>query len=149
MGKEVSEVQHSETFMEQVNPAKVRETRMIIGDSYASWRSTHCEPYYTKSGVRLAMTRQPSHPLQKRLSTTFQWSECAGFRAYVLMQELRRRAVGTDCARAQVLILRERLLKLGARVMGSVRRLVIHLPASFPFLSTFRLIACRLSAQSV
>jgi Transposase DDE domain group 1 len=68
--------------------------------------------------------------------------------AYVLMQELRRRAVGTACARAQVLTLRERLLKLGARVMVSVRRLVIHLPASFPFLPTFRLIACRLGAQS-
>src|SRR5208283_5254201 len=36
--------------------------------------------------------------------------------AYVLMQELRLRAAGTDCARAQVWTLRERLLKLGARV---------------------------------
>ena len=68
--------------------------------------------------------------------------------AYVLMQELRLRAAGTACARAQVHTLRERLLKLGARVMVSVRRLVIHLPASFPFLPAFRLIACRLGAQS-
>jgi len=68
--------------------------------------------------------------------------------AYVLMQELRLRAAGTACARAQVLTLRERLLKLGARVMVSVRRWVIHLPTSFPFLSAFRLIACRLGAQS-
>jgi DDE family transposase len=68
--------------------------------------------------------------------------------AYVLMQELRLRAAGTACARAQVLTLRERLLKLGARVMVSVRRWVIHLPTSFPFLPAFRLIACRLGAQS-
>ncbi len=68
--------------------------------------------------------------------------------AYVLMQELRLRAAGTACARAQVLTLRERLLKLGARVMVSVRRCVIHLPTSFPFLPAFRLIACRLGAQS-
>jgi hypothetical protein len=68
--------------------------------------------------------------------------------AYVLMQELRLRAAGTACARAQVRILRERLLKLGARVMVSVRRLVIHLPASFPFLPAFHQIACRLGAQS-
>jgi hypothetical protein len=40
------------------------------------------------------------------------------------------------------------LLKLGTRVMVSVRRLVIHLPTSFPFLHAFRLIACRLGAQS-
>jgi hypothetical protein len=58
--------------------------------------------------------------------------------AYVLMQELRLRAAGTACARAQVGILRERLLKLGARVLVSVRRVVVHLPASFPFLSAFR-----------
>ena len=68
--------------------------------------------------------------------------------AYVLMQELRLRAAGTACARAQVCILRERLLKLGARVMVSVRRFVIHLPASCPFLPDFRHIACRLGAQS-
>jgi DDE family transposase len=68
--------------------------------------------------------------------------------AYVWMQELRLRSAGTACARAQVRTLRERLLKLGARVMGSVRRLVIHLPASFSFLPTFRLVACRLGAQS-
>ena len=43
--------------------------------------------------------------------------------AYVLMQELRLRAAGTDCARAQVWTLRERLLKLGARVLVSVRRM--------------------------
>jgi hypothetical protein len=33
-----------------------------------------------------------------------------------------------NCARAQVWTLRERLLKLGARVVVSVRRLVLHLP---------------------
>jgi hypothetical protein len=59
--------------------------------------------------------------------------------AYVLMQELRLRAAGTDCARAQVCILRERPLKLGARVMVSVRRIVVHLPVSFPFQSTYPL----------
>jgi hypothetical protein len=68
--------------------------------------------------------------------------------AYVLMQELRLRATGTACARAQVSILRQRLLKLGARVMVSVRRIVIHLPASFPFLPAFRQVAFHLNAQS-
>src|SRR5450432_2913824 len=61
--------------------------------------------------------------------------------AYVLLQELRLQAAHTSCARAQVWTIRERLLKLGARVMGSVRRVVVHLPASFPFLSTFRQVA--------
>ena len=67
--------------------------------------------------------------------------------AYVLMQELRLRAIGTSCARAQVWMLRERLLKLGARVLVSVRRVVVHLPASFPFLPTFRRVALALDAS--
>ena len=67
--------------------------------------------------------------------------------AYVLMQELRLQAAHTSCARAQVWTLRERLLKLGARVVGSVRRVVVHLPTSFPFLSTFRQVALALGAS--
>lgn len=67
--------------------------------------------------------------------------------AYVLMQELRLQAAGTDAARAQVWTLRERFLKLGARVTASVRRLVIHLPVAFPFLDTFRSLALALGAS--
>jgi len=68
--------------------------------------------------------------------------------AYVLMQELRLRAAGTACARAQVGMLRQRLLKLGARVLVSVRRVVVHLPASFPFLPAFRRVALALGAAT-
>jgi hypothetical protein len=67
--------------------------------------------------------------------------------AYVLMQEMRLSAAATDCARAQVWTLRERFLKLGARVMLSVRRIVVHLPQSFPFLATFRHMALKLGAS--
>jgi hypothetical protein len=67
--------------------------------------------------------------------------------AYVLMQELRLSAAGTNCARAQVWTLRERFLKLGARVVASARRMVIHLPQSFPFLTTFRHITMELGAS--
>jgi hypothetical protein len=66
--------------------------------------------------------------------------------AYVLMQELRLCAAGTNCARAQVWTLRERFLKLGARLIASVRRMVVHLPQSFPFLQTFRHMALQLGA---
>ncbi len=67
--------------------------------------------------------------------------------AYVLLQEIRRRAAGTSCARAQVSTLRERLLKLGVRVVVSVRRVVLHLPASFPFQATWLRVARQLGAQ--
>src|SRR5271167_3599370 len=68
--------------------------------------------------------------------------------AYVLLQELRLRAAGTACARAQIWTLRERLLKLGARVLVSARRLVVHLPASFPYLPVFRRVARALGAAT-
>jgi hypothetical protein len=58
--------------------------------------------------------------------------------AYVLFQDLRSRAAGTTCADAQVTTLRERLLKLAVWVERSVRRIVLHLPISFPCLSSWR-----------
>ncbi len=68
--------------------------------------------------------------------------------AFVLMQELRLRAARTSCARAQVSTLRERLLKVAARVVISVRRFVLHLPANFPFLHAWRRIALSFGAAS-
>jgi len=67
--------------------------------------------------------------------------------AYVLMQDLRLRAARTSCARAQMGTLRLRLLKLGVRVVGSVRRIVLHLPVSAPDASAWRCIALSLGAR--
>ncbi len=61
--------------------------------------------------------------------------------AYVLFQELRRRAAGTACAGAQVTTLRERLLKLAVWVERSARRIVLHLPMAFPWLPTWQRLA--------
>jgi hypothetical protein len=67
--------------------------------------------------------------------------------AYVLMQEFRLRAAHTACARTQVTGLRERLLKLGVHVVGSVRRIVLHLPSATPSLHAWRQIALALGAR--
>lgn len=61
--------------------------------------------------------------------------------AYILFQELRRRAAGTVCATAQVPTLRERLIKLAVWVERSVRRVVLHLPRTAPWLATWRHLA--------
>lgn len=52
--------------------------------------------------------------------------------AYVLMQELRLLGRHTDCRHAQVSTIRNRLLKLAAWVEVSARRVVVHLPRTFP-----------------
>ena len=53
--------------------------------------------------------------------------------AYVLVETLRRVGLaGTELATAQATTIRLKLLKIGARIVRSVRRLVIHLASGFP-----------------
>ena len=66
--------------------------------------------------------------------------------ACVLMQALRLQARWTGRARAQIATLWLRLLKLGAWIESSVRRVVIHLPADTPFADDWRRIACSIGA---
>ena len=53
--------------------------------------------------------------------------------AYVLVETLRRVGLaGTELAQAQVDTIRLKVLKIGARVVRSVRRIVLHLASSYP-----------------
>ena len=87
----------------------------------------------------------------------FDRTSCSGFlgnqlrllataTAYVLFQELRLRAKGTELGRAQVSTLRLRLLKIGARVVQSVRRIVLHFPAAYPWQELWRSVAGEIGA---
>jgi len=67
--------------------------------------------------------------------------------ADVLMQEMRRRAAGTDCAKAQVTTLRERLLKVAVWVQKSVRRIILHFPVNYPWFTCWRRLAHAVGAQ--
>jgi hypothetical protein len=68
--------------------------------------------------------------------------------AYVLMQEMRRRAAGTHLATAQVSTLRERLLKLAVWVEKSVRRIVLHFPVNFPWITCWKHLAEAVTAKA-
>lgn len=58
--------------------------------------------------------------------------------AYVLVSALRRIGLGgTEMARAQATTIRSRLLKIGAQVRFSARRVWVQLSASFPFQNLF------------
>jgi hypothetical protein len=67
--------------------------------------------------------------------------------AYILFQELRRRATTVSWAQAQVTTLRERLIKLAVWVERSARRIVLHLPLSFPWLPEWRQLAGAVGAR--
>jgi hypothetical protein len=65
--------------------------------------------------------------------------------AYVLVQALRRAGLGgTELAEAQVGTIRLKLLKVAARVIVSVRRVVFHLASSYPYQALFRQVHARL-----
>jgi hypothetical protein len=65
--------------------------------------------------------------------------------AYVLVETLRRvHLVGTELETAQVNTIRLKLLKVAARVVVSVRRIVFHLSTSYPNQALFRLLAASL-----
>ena len=66
--------------------------------------------------------------------------------AYVLYQELRTAATGTTLALAQVTTLRERLIKLGARMTSSTQRIRLQLPDAAPWRSDWVRIARALGA---
>lgn len=64
--------------------------------------------------------------------------------AFWLMIRVRLAAQGTELAKAQVPRLRERLIKLGARVRETVRRVWIHLASSCPYKELLLLLNKRL-----
>lgn len=68
--------------------------------------------------------------------------------AYLLLNQLRRAGLaGTEWARATCGTIRLKLLKIGAVVQTSVRRVVVHLSSAWPWRSLFEEVATRLAVQ--
>jgi len=66
--------------------------------------------------------------------------------AYVLVETLRQVGLaGTELERAQAGTIRLRLLKIGARVRVSVRRVVLHLASGYPLQGLLRRVVRRLT----
>ena len=65
--------------------------------------------------------------------------------AYVVLESLRRLGlIGTKLARAQVGTIRLKLLKIGARITCSVRRVMLHLASGYPLQTLFAHVLRRL-----
>lgn len=70
--------------------------------------------------------------------------------AYLLLETLRRETLQeTELAQAQVDTIRRKLLKIGARVVRSVRRVVIHMAEGYPLKELFTRILTRLHALPI
>jgi hypothetical protein len=68
--------------------------------------------------------------------------------AYLLMHELRLALRGTELERAQCHTIRTKILKIGARVVVSTRRIVVHLASGYPYQWLFRQSLHRLQTAS-
>jgi len=65
--------------------------------------------------------------------------------AYILMDTLRREALAdTELANAQVGTIRLKLLKIGARIVCSVRRIMLHFAVGYPYKDIFEHLLSRL-----
>jgi hypothetical protein len=60
-GEEMSKLQHSQKFVEEIHSAKVRQTCMITGDSEISRRSPHSDTDFTKSEVSVRISKVEWH----------------------------------------------------------------------------------------
>lgn len=69
--------------------------------------------------------------------------------SYMLIQALRDRIADGELRKAQVGTLRERLLKVAARVKITCRQIYVALPQTFPFADAFRQLAKALGATPV
>jgi len=68
--------------------------------------------------------------------------------AYVLLNELRRLGLtGTDLAQARCDTIRTKLLKIGAQVKVTVRRVWVHLASSYPYAALFAQVLSQLRAS--
>src|SRR4051812_31870773 len=67
--------------------------------------------------------------------------------AYILLNELRRLGLeGTQLARARCDTIRLKLLKIGAQIRVTVRRVWVHLASSYPYAALFTQILDQLRA---
>ena len=67
--------------------------------------------------------------------------------AYVLLETLRRLGLeGTELAKAQCSTIRLKLLKIGAVIRISVRKVWVSLAGGYPYAELFRQIHARLAA---
>jgi hypothetical protein len=127
-------------------------TRFIVtnldGDSQELYDQTYCQRGEAENRIKeqqlgLFADRTSCHDFVAN-----QFRVLLSAAAYILMDTLRREGLaGSELANAQVGTIRLKLLKIGARVVCSVRRIVLHLAGGYPFKELFACILARLTAR--
>lgn len=123
-----------------------------LASSAWSARSLYEELYCARGEMENRIKEQQLCLFADRTSTHFEASNQMRLYfssvAYILLNELRRLGLeGTDLARARCDTIRNKLLKIGAQVRVTVRRVCIHLSSSYPYAVLFTRIVSQLRAS--
>jgi hypothetical protein len=103
----------------------------LAGDAQALYDRVYCQRGEAENRIKeqqlgLVADRTSCHAFSAN-----QFRVLLSAAAYVLLETLRREGLtGTDLASAQVGTIRLKLLKIGGRIVRSVRRVVVHLGSS-------------------
>jgi len=129
--------------------AQGENTRLVVtnlpGDSQALYDDLYCQRGAMENRIK-----------EQQLGLFADRTNCHDFvanqfrvllsAAYVLLETIRRVGLAkTEMAHAQVGTIRRKLLKIGARVVCSVRRIVLHLAGGYPYKTIFAEVLGRLS----
>ena len=120
---------------------------------------THDEPHRLYDDVYCARGEMENRIKEQQLGLFAGRTSCHAFIAnqfrlllssfaYTLIETLRRTALaGTELARAQATTIRTKLLKIGAVVVSTVRRIVLRLSSAYPLKDLFEQAARRLTSR--
>lgn len=126
--------------------------RFIVSNLPGSPRQLYYELYCARGDMENRIKEQQLWLFADRTSSrsflSNQFRVLMSSAAYILLETLRRLALKhTPLARAQSCTIRNKLLKIGARLVVSVRRIVLHLSTGYPYANLFRLIVARINDQ--
>lgn len=126
--------------------------RFVITNTRADPEVVYRRIYVKRGDVENRLKELQDHLAADRLSCTRFLANQARLllhtAAYALYQELRLHATGTRLAHAYAGTLRERLIKIGAWIKTSTRRITLHLPQDAPWQHEWRHVARALQATT-
>jgi hypothetical protein len=117
-------------------------TRFIVTNLAGEPQKLYDELYCQRGEAENKIKEQQLHLFADRTSchdfVANQFRVLLSAAAYILMDTLRREGLAnSELANAQVGTIRLKLLKIGARVVHSVRRIVVHLAGGYPLKELF------------
>jgi hypothetical protein len=128
-------------------------TRFVVTNLQGDPQKLYDEIYCQRGDMENRIKEQQLHLFADRTSchdfVANQFRVLLSAAGYILMDALRREGLAdTELAHAQISTIRHKLLKIGARVVCSVRRMFFHFASGWPFRELFVRVLRRISALS-